>query len=112
MLYTRPDIKDQIQQLRALGDRTPNAPVPSRQRCIDASLLLRLAIANERNRDLAEENRRLRGQLEHALGQLRANRTSNLTDPSRVESKTRLAPSLFGNDRPRLNGEADLTPPR
>ena len=34
-LYTQPDIKDQIQQLRALGDRTPNAPLPSRQRCSD-----------------------------------------------------------------------------
>lgn len=73
-LYTQPDLKNQIQQLRDLGDRSPSTPVPSRQRSTDASLLRRLTIANERNRVLIEENRRLRRQLEQALGQLRANR--------------------------------------
>jgi hypothetical protein len=71
-LYTQPDIKVDIQRLRALGHRTPRTPVPARQRTTDASLLRRLEIANNRNRELAEENQRLRRQLERALGQLRA----------------------------------------
>lgn len=72
-LYSQPDLKDQIQQLRELANRTPSAPVPSRQRSTDSSILHRLAIANERIRQLTEENQRLRRQLEQALGQLRAN---------------------------------------
>jgi hypothetical protein len=69
-LYSQPDIKDQIQQLRTRG--TSSLPVPARQRASDASLLHRLQIASERNRQLASENQRLRRQLAEALGQLRA----------------------------------------
>lgn len=81
-LYTQTDIKDQIQRLRELGNSMPTTRVPSRQRSTDASLLSRLAVANERIQNLTEENRRLRRQLEQALGQLRASRTPNLTEPS------------------------------
>lgn len=83
-LYTQPDLKDQIQQLRTLGNRTPSTPLPSRQRSTDSSLLHRLAVANERNRHLTEENHRLRRRLERALGQLRTDkthRTSITIDP-------------------------------
>ncbi len=48
--------------------------VPASQRASDGSLLRRLRQANERNRLLAEENQRLRRQLEHALGEQRAAR--------------------------------------
>jgi hypothetical protein len=70
-LYTQPDIKAEIQRLRALDHRTPHTPVPSRQRTTEASLLHRLEVANNRNRELTEENHHLRRQLERALGQLR-----------------------------------------
>ncbi|SKF61443.1 Tn554 transposase C [Mycobacteroides abscessus subsp. abscessus] len=47
-------------------------PLPASQRSTDASLLRRLEVANARVRDLTTKNQRLRKQLEHALGQLRA----------------------------------------
>lgn len=108
-LYAEPDIKDQIQQLRALGDRTPNTPLPSRQRCTDTSLLHRLAVANQRNRELAEENRRLRRQLEQVLGELRANRPSNLAKSSRKPGSNRRSSVTVS---PRGTVNPDLTPPR
>jgi hypothetical protein len=71
-LYAQPDIRVQIQRLRDTTQRAPSPPIPARQRASDASLLRRLAEANERNGRLAEENTRLRRQLAHALGDLRA----------------------------------------
>jgi hypothetical protein len=52
--------------------RAPAPPVPAIQRASDASLLARLQVVTERNRQLAEENQRLRRQLAHALGDQRA----------------------------------------
>ena len=75
-LYTQPDIKTEIQRLRALGDRTPQQPIPARQRTSETSLLRRLEIANNRNRELSEDNQRLRRQLAQALGH---NRTTAAT---------------------------------
>jgi hypothetical protein len=46
--------------------------VPAQQRTTDPSLLQRLQIANARNRELAEDNQRLRRHLAQALGELRA----------------------------------------
>jgi hypothetical protein len=70
-LYSQPDIRDQIQQLRTATRRAPPSPVPATQRASDTSLLHRLQAASERNRNLTDENRRLRRQLAEALGQLR-----------------------------------------
>jgi hypothetical protein len=70
-LYTQPDLKDEIRRLRAIRHQTPTDTTPSTQRASDASLRQRLDIATRRNRELAEENQRLRRQLAHALGQLR-----------------------------------------
>jgi hypothetical protein len=70
-LYSQPDIRDQIQQLRGATRRAPSSPVPATQRASDESLLHRLQAASERNRNLTEENRRLRRQLAEALSQLR-----------------------------------------
>ncbi|GFZ78046.1 DUF6262 family protein [Nesterenkonia alkaliphila] len=71
-LYTQDDICAEIQRLR--DDRqhiTTSTSLPASQRSTDASILRRLEIANTRVRELTTENRRLRQQLEHALGRLR-----------------------------------------
>jgi len=70
-LYTQPDLKDEIRRLRSIRQRTRADPTPSRQRASEESLRQRLDIATRRNRELAEENHRLRRQLAHALGQAR-----------------------------------------
>lgn len=71
-LYAQPDIRAEIEQLRAAHQRAPRTLVPARQRASDASLLRRLEAANQRNRQLADENRRLRDQLACALGAQRS----------------------------------------
>ena len=71
-LHTQTDIKDEIRRLRELNRRQPS-PTPSWQRASDDSLRQRLEIANRRNRELADENRRLRRRLACALGQNRDN---------------------------------------
>jgi hypothetical protein len=71
-LYTQPDIRAEIERLRSLHHRAPAQAVPARQRTTDPSLLQRLQVANARNRELAEDNQRLRRQLAQALGELRA----------------------------------------
>ena len=73
-LYTQPDLRAEIEHLRTERQRSSDDPVPARQRASDASLIRRLEAANERNRRLTEENRQLREQLAHALGDLRAAR--------------------------------------
>ena len=49
-LYTQPDIRGQIQQLRGPAASTPAAAIPAAQRATDASLRARLTAALERNR--------------------------------------------------------------
>lgn len=71
-IYTQTDIKDEIRRLRELNRRQPS-PTPSSQRASDDSLRQRLEIANRRNRELTDENQRLRHQLACALGQNRDN---------------------------------------
>lgn len=82
-LYTQPDLRAEIERLREATQRTPTTPLPARQRASDASLLRRLEAANERNRQLTEENRRLRDQLARALGEQRAARTREPDKPTR-----------------------------
>ena len=71
-LYTQPDVRAEVLRLRDLGRRAPGTSLPGRHRSSDASLLRRLEAVSTRNRELAEDNQRLRHQLAHALGQLRA----------------------------------------
>ena len=73
-LYTQPDLQAEIQQRRdhSRSRGPPATTMPARQRATDASLLQRLELVNARNRELAQDNQRLRRQLAHALGQLRA----------------------------------------
>jgi hypothetical protein len=70
-LYTQPDLRAEIERLRAASQRASGAPVPIRQRASHASLMRRLEAANERNRQLSEENRRLCERLARALGEQR-----------------------------------------
>ncbi len=82
-LYTQPDLRAEIERLRALDRRALSpAAAPARQRGTEASLAQRLEIALARNRDLAAENRKLRDQLAHALGQLRAARVPVTDEPA------------------------------
>lgn len=87
-LYTQPDLKAEIQRLRETARKTPTSPVPASQKATDASLLRRLETANQRNRELAEENQRLRRQLARALGDQRATRDSESVSASRHASAT------------------------
>ncbi len=75
-LYTQPELRGEIEQLRAADDRLGDRPVPARERASENSL-------RHRNRALLEENQRLRAEitavkqeLAAALGELRADRRS------------------------------------
>jgi hypothetical protein len=80
-LYAQPDIRAEIERLRSITNRAPTPPIPASQRASDASLLQRLAEAQQRNRHLAEENARLRRQLARALGDQRTTTRSGPPAP-------------------------------
>jgi Family of unknown function (DUF6262) len=72
-LYTQPDISSQIRRLREKAGGAGSAgTIPAGQRATDASLRARLTAALDRNRQLADENTRLRRQLARALGDQRS----------------------------------------
>ena len=81
-LYTQPDIRDQIRQLR--GTRSPGlaSAIPASQRATDTSLRARVSTSLQRNQQLAEENARLRRQLARALGDHRSTRTRSGNNPA------------------------------
>ena len=80
-LYTQPDISGQIRRLRQ-NTKGPGSAgtVPAGQRTTDASLRARLAAALDRNKQLADENARLRRQLARALGDQRSAQTRSGND--------------------------------
>jgi hypothetical protein len=80
-LYTQPDISGQIRRLREKTGTGSAGAIPAGQRASDASLRTRLAAALERNRQLAEDNARLRRQLARALGDQRSAGTRSGNDP-------------------------------
>jgi Family of unknown function (DUF6262) len=80
-LYTQPDISGQIRRLRKSKDGAGAGTIPSGQRATDASLRARLATALDRNKQLADENARLRRQLARALGDQRSAWTRSGNDP-------------------------------
>ena len=81
-LYTQPDISGQIRRLRKSTDGTGSAgAIPAGQRATDASLRSRLTAALERNKQLSEENARLRRQLARALGDQRSAGLRSGNDP-------------------------------
>lgn len=80
-LYTQPDISGQIRRLREKTNAAGSAGgIPAAQRATDTSLRARLAAALARNRQLADENARLRRQLARALGDQRTSRTRSGND--------------------------------
>jgi hypothetical protein len=70
-LYAQPDLRAEIERLREATRQAVSPSVPVAQRASDESLRQRLHTANERNRQLTDDNQRLRRQLAEALGQLR-----------------------------------------
>jgi hypothetical protein len=74
-LYTQPDIRHDIQHQRDTHTTPKPLPTNTNQRTSDASLATRLQAANQRIRELNEDNQRLRRQLAHALGDQRATNT-------------------------------------
>jgi hypothetical protein len=83
-LYTQPDISDQIRRLRGKTDGAGSASaIPAGQRATDASLRARLTAALDRNKQLADDNARLRRQLARALGEQLSSRTRSGNDPDR-----------------------------
>jgi len=80
-LYTQPGISSQIRRLRQQADGVGSAgAVPAAQRATDASLRARLTAALDRNKELADDNARLRRQLARALGDQRSARTRTGND--------------------------------
>jgi len=80
-LYTQPGISSQIRRLRQQADGPGSAgAVPTAQRASDASLRARLTAALDRNKELADDNARLRRQLARALGDQRSARTRTGND--------------------------------
>ena len=72
--FTQPDISGQIRRLRTKANGVGSAAIPAGQRATDASLRARLTTALDRNKQLADENARLRRQLARALGDQRSAR--------------------------------------
>ena len=72
-LYAQPELRDQLHQLTAMSE-TAEAASTQIERGSDASLRQRLTLAHERIRELDDDNRRLRNQIAHLHGELRANR--------------------------------------
>jgi Family of unknown function (DUF6262) len=81
-LYTQPDISSQIRRLREKNGAGSAGVIPAGQRATDASLRARLTAALHRNKQLADENARLRRQLARALGDQRSPQTRSGNDPA------------------------------
>ncbi len=88
-LYSQPDIRGQIQQLRNTTSRSATAPVPASQRASDASLLRRIEAAHGERKQLLQERARLiqerdqlRRQVARMLGEQRQAGNPARTPPS------------------------------
>ena len=93
-LYSQPDIRAQIDQLRARRPSPTATLTPQRQRATDDSLLRRLEATAERMRQLEEDNRQLRQALAAALGDARERRVTGATSPRDTPGKR--APEIIG----------------
>lgn len=75
-LYSQPDIRAKIDELRARRPSPTTTFTPQRQRATDDSLLRRLEAATQRMRHIEEDNRQLRQALAEALGAARERRVT------------------------------------
>jgi len=81
-LYAQADIASHIRRLREKADgASPAGAIPAGQRATEASLRARLTAALDRNKQLADDNARLRRQLARALGDQRSARARSGNDP-------------------------------
>jgi hypothetical protein len=76
-LYTEDDLCQEITRLREATRRAPTPAIPASQRASDTSLRRRLELAEQRIRQLREDNDKLRRQLAHALGDSRNSGTGS-----------------------------------
>jgi hypothetical protein len=90
-LYNQPDLRAEIERLRARHRSPATRALPDRQRASDSSLLQRLQAATERNQRLETENRELRHALALALGE---QRTSDLPGHTRDTPGRRSSPVI------------------
>ncbi|MFE6904687.1 DUF6262 family protein, partial [Streptomyces sp. NPDC057717] len=91
-LYNQPDLRAEIERLRA-RHRIPAArPVPDRQRASDPSLLRRLEAATARNRQLETENQQLREALALALGERRTANIRGIRETATSSSSRTIGP--------------------
>lgn len=93
-LYAQPDLRAQIEQLRAQHRQRPAAAPPERQRATDTSLLRRLEAATDRIRRLEQDNRELRAALAQALGEHREAAITSRSTPSR-DTPTKLTSKIL-----------------
>lgn len=93
-LYAQPDLRVEIERLRASCDQAPaHERLPHRQRASEASLRQRLQVMSERNRHLESENRQLRQALAVALGEQRtASIIGHPSDTPRKKSQPATGP--------------------
>ena len=70
-LYAQPDLRAEIEKLRAHQPQRPAGAPPERQRATDTSLLRRLEAATEKIQRLTRDNHELRDALARALGEHR-----------------------------------------
>jgi hypothetical protein len=93
-LYNQPDLRAEIERLRARRDPGPTEHrLPDRQRASDASQRRRLEVVTERNRQLEAENRHLREALAVALGEQRATSiVGQLRDTPKKKSQPIIGP--------------------
>ena len=89
-LYRQADLRQQIDQLRQTEPASTNHAAEGATQSSGASLRARLNQALERDRQLADDNARLRSQLAQALGE-------NANHPAGCAAA--LLPSRFHNDR-------------
>lgn len=70
-LYKQPQLRAEIERLRAIRPHVGDAPMPARERSTDASLHQRIRTLREENQRLREENANLTDELALAYGHQR-----------------------------------------
>lgn len=90
-LYSQPELRAEIERLRDRPRPAAGRPVPDRQRSSEASLLRRVEVATQRNRELKTDNKRLRQALAEALGERRA---ATAHEPQRDTPGSRVSPPI------------------
>lgn len=97
-LYAQPDIAGQIRRMCSETSGAGSASaIPASQRATDTSLRARLTAALDRNKQLADDNARLRGLLARALGD---ERTARRDGSKRRNAKYRHYSRDSASDRP------------